>query len=1808
MVREWYAKCKDCNEEYGYSDASHRLSARRGMSRPERCPKCRKLHSREISTLGLSHFDLTPVQPIPLDGLKPGRLGGLIRPEKRVHEAREKQSSVNFAEKFGIQDEHICEYFELMKNCQVTVVVAPTGAGKSTFLPYRLMVPPEPFPPDLWTRNGQIVITQPRIQATRGIPKYVASSLHGSSLGAGFDVGFRHSGSPATDWRNKLVYMTDGTLINMIVRNELGRLSVIMIDEAHERSVNIDLILGLLKTQLPRYPHLKLIIASATINSEMFLKYYGAPEGVNPDCYKKPTQQGFDIYDNKAIANAIAEEQKKSKKTGKSSVGFYGFPGKRKFPVEERYRISDPVSITKFSGRMPEEIAKKAFDILLAMETGENSELITMTIDGAPTEPIKGNILAFLHGQKPIERAVSKLKEMIDEEPRLAGKVDVLPLFTKLPQTEQDRALKPKGDDDRIRVVISTNVAETSLTVEGIVHVIETGLLNESQWEPETQTTFVVPKQHSQAGCKQRWGRAGRVQPGLAHCLYTEEQFKSFPEYTIPEIKRAPIDQIVLTAKAAGVNDIANFNWIEPPSSEELARAPNYLRQIGALDADGDLTEHGLELRNFADEIDVANLMILADRFGCAVEMATLLPMLKLGGYTKLLLWDKSWDAPTKYTVHQIHQGLIAPCSDDIEFYLKLWEAWEGSTLDHTDETQRISWARQFFVNHELLSKQITDHRKSLLDALSGHKKDDFIRPINFDLLTRVRIVMTCGLSNQIYKLEILTDGTQETAVYKPYIVNPDKYPELVALHKDAEVQIGPESICFGRYMPDFFVCGKRQRVRIYESPLADPKTQIVASFIALIKPEWLAVVEQSPIAIARLIAAETRSNDGSLKRTLLQDRLFIDQYYQVGATFSCKSLSDGQLVEINDLEIEPQYPQISSSCEDVEDVEDIEVLEREGELDKSAGVKLEKDEVALITEVDEQPPIWTHLLEDNEADSYGSTKKSARNKIGDSVKPVGQIIFSKEEIATGKYFSAIVTGYDFSNRQQPRVNFKVPIEPDPFDQFQNKYVPGEDIDVEVISIERYVGDRLCYLVAREVETGLEIIMDPYDASLSGRNYAVEHLESLIGGDPITVTVEAILTEAKRVRISRLKISEKTRLAFLGKETKRSVDASIVEVRDDKLYVSLDPSNIKNHMPIVLPVFIEKLPNRPDEMKIGQGCQVVVSPRPVDKKPIRQSMPALPEEVKDKLEKERLANNVQYDEPSATLIANGRITNDQRRYLISLLDDNEYRRSINSLFRRSNAFYVDIKDITGLKYLATIQENKGKVPATIVSINQHGANVEINDGHRTWVPKSQLTNDTTEAVEDLVKIGETLDLFVKKVDFKDGKALLSMLDPEDDPLREYKVGQRVFGIVYNFKDDGSAAFIRLGSGVKDGYLPKNEISFSQVEDARNVLKEGQPVQVRITEIDYEKPRVTVTMRALFEKEIFVPQSHKGLVIGPGGSIIQALQEETETSIKLSDEGYSYIQGKSEKAIEAAIERINNIVSTLIYQMKLEDNRQPGMLIGSKGSNIQQIVSSSGVKIDVNSNTGMVEIIAENQADFEKAIDLIRAAIVYYEQTVQIPPGEVGHVVGKEGRTIQGMQERSGTQINVIDGDRGRLTVYAKNKNSVKVALAEIASITSSVTPVSAREGKMPPYQEVRTPLPLQPTPIESPDKLEKLREFFSQKPTLQEQSRAPEIRKPTIPKAFIEYFTPSEIAISLKDSGLYETALSITSKQIEQLTRRQTDLLAKYFGSDKSPLQKIQQATGARIIVNTPPGELYISARSATVVENAIQRIKKTIR
>jgi HrpA-like RNA helicase len=879
---EWSCVCKDCLAEFRYSNTNHEQNQLRGFSRPERCPECRKQHSKEVNTVGQPYFKVKPRFPS-VDHEKLESVLGRLNHPARPHRAEHVVPPGEPPDKFGIKDDKIVEMFRWFAQdpgLQVVVVVGPTGSGKSTYFPYRLVHPPrnytttEPDPaspttrrpvcgpdgkplvfdasdvqPDLFHRYGQIVVTQPRIQATRNIPGYIARAMLGSSLGAGFDIGYQYAKNPASDWRSKLRFCTDGSLINWIATGQLDKINTVMIDEAHERSLNIDIIIGLLTQALPRYPRLKLIIASATISADLFIDHF------NKHLPRRSPAKMLRLGDETASRRKLTLTATERDAAGRpwllkpaDNCELMEFDGKS-FRVDPHFHEGPPLDyafldpspkdktaaeavearLQKLAKVAHEKVAEKAVALLRAMyltpdalRQGKGLK-VTKSVEPDGTIPKaapvidvterRGDVLGFLHGETPILECC-KLVRAAAAESGFPCKVEALPLFTQLPQGEQDKALlertpgihdklvdrivrliesgktdvlaaydnvgqfatirrmlegrvklplaiqrwagedavelkpdaacekkagakldaKPvggvrvvvassralavwgvpyettsEGADARLadstfafvpqeveirRVVVSTNVAETSLTIHGILHVVDSGLINQNKWMPDTQTTGVRPILQSRAGCKQRWGRAGRLQAGDAWPLYTREQFgldaelseplgsagdvRCFPYYSQPEIRRSPLEQVLLTAKKSGLEslDVANFPWLEPPDAEELIRAEASLKGKGALDTDGRLTAHGLELSGFQSEARLANLMVVADRMACAVEMATVLAVLKIG-YGKLFVKNKEWDEATAKRVQEVQAALTGPCGDDLEAALKIVAGWE---------------------------------------------------------------------------------------------------------------------------------------------------------------------------------------------------------------------------------------------------------------------------------------------------------------------------------------------------------------------------------------------------------------------------------------------------------------------------------------------------------------------------------------------------------------------------------------------------------------------------------------------------------------------------------------------------------------------------------------------------------------------------------------------------------------------------------------------------------------------------------------------------------------------------------------------------------------------------------------------------------------------------------------------------------------------------------------------------------------------------------------------------------------------------
>lgn len=462
---------------------------------------------------------------------------------------------------------------------QVTIIAGETGSGKTTQIPKMCL--------ELGLgENGLIGHTQPRRLAARTVAERIAEEL-GVDIGqeVGFQVRFTGEVSRAT----KVKLMTDGILLAEIQRDKLLRkYNAIIIDEAHERSLNIDFILGYLKRILPQRPDLKVIITSATIDPQRFADHFGTPEEPAP----------------------IVEVSG------------------RTYPVEIRYRpLSQPPG-----GAGPDD------------ENGSDDELeedrdpldaVCDAVDELALEA-PGDILVFFSGEREIRDAAEALQARIQSNRRLAG-TEVLPLFARLSLQEQHKVFHPGS---KRRIVLATNVAETSLTVPGIKYVIDTGTARISRYSHRTKVQRLPIERVSQASANQRSGRCGRVSDGIAIRLYSEEDFESRPLYTDPEILRTNLAAVILQMTAMGVargpKDVENFPFVEPPETRAINDGVTLLRELGALAAarpqngtdgaksGGGLTAVGQKLAQLPVDPRLGRMIVEAGKRGCVREVMVL--------------------------------------------------------------------------------------------------------------------------------------------------------------------------------------------------------------------------------------------------------------------------------------------------------------------------------------------------------------------------------------------------------------------------------------------------------------------------------------------------------------------------------------------------------------------------------------------------------------------------------------------------------------------------------------------------------------------------------------------------------------------------------------------------------------------------------------------------------------------------------------------------------------------------------------------------------------------------------------------------------------------------------------------------------------------------------------------------------------------------------------------------------------------------------------------------------------------------------
>lgn len=406
---------------------------------------------------------------------------------------------------------------EVLEKNQVIVVQSPTGSGKTTQIPVILHEAG-------FSDSGIIAVTQPRRIAALSVSEFISKQLGTTYPGL---VGYKMRFEDKTDSSTKIKIMTDGILLQeMKLDPWMSKYSVVMVDEAHERSLNIDFVLGLLKRVLQARPEFKVIVSSATMNAEAFSSYFGNCPIVNIDTITYPVSV---IYDPPAIPSST----------------------------------SSPA----------------ASDALL--------NKIESTIQRVLSNKVNGDILIFLPGEKIIKDCMQKLYKS-----SFSRKIHIIPLYGRLAKEEQERVFDsaPLG---KKKVIISTNIAETSVTIPGITVVIDSGLAKLNFYNPRTFTSSLTETLVSKASCNQRKGRAGRTQEGTCYRLYPRKDYETRQMYTLEEIFRTDLSEVVLRMSELGITEFEQFDFISPPGKEGIISAIETLNLLKALEKDNTLSEIG---------------------------------------------------------------------------------------------------------------------------------------------------------------------------------------------------------------------------------------------------------------------------------------------------------------------------------------------------------------------------------------------------------------------------------------------------------------------------------------------------------------------------------------------------------------------------------------------------------------------------------------------------------------------------------------------------------------------------------------------------------------------------------------------------------------------------------------------------------------------------------------------------------------------------------------------------------------------------------------------------------------------------------------------------------------------------------------------------------------------------------------------------------------------------------------------------------------------------------------------------------------
>ncbi|XP_070509212.1 pre-mRNA-splicing factor ATP-dependent RNA helicase DHX16 [Chironomus tepperi] len=614
------------------------------------------------------------VQALTMDGSKDQEV------KKEISETERKKMDIEETKRslpvFPFRDDLI----RAIRDHQVLIIEGETGSGKTTQVPQYLYEAG-------FTKDGKkIGCTQPRRVAAMSVAARVAEEM---KVKLGNEVGYSIRFEDCTSERTVLKYMTDGTLHREFLSEpDLGSYSVMIIDEAHERTLHTDILFGLVKDISRFRSDLKLLISSATLDAEKFSSFF-------------------------------------------DDAPIFRIPGRR-YPVDIFY--------TK------------------APEADYIDACVVSILQIHVTQPL-GDILVFLTGQEEIETCHEILTDRVK---RLGSKIKellILPIYANLPSDMQAKIFEPTPPNAR-KVVLATNIAETSLTIDNIIFVIDPGFAKQNNFNSRTgmETLMVVPI--SKASANQRAGRAGRVAPGKCFRLYTAWAYQhELEDNTVPEIQRINLGNAVLMLKALGINDLLHFDFLDPPPTETLVLALEQLYALGALNHHGELTKMGRRMAEFPVDPMMAKMLLASEKYKCSEEIVSIAAMLSVNGAIFYRPKDKIIHADTARKNFNHNHG-------DHLSLLNVYNQWAES--DYSTQ-----WCYENFIQYRSM-KRARDVREQLVN-----------------LMQRVEIDMVSGVTETVNIRKAITAG------YFYHIAKFSKGGHYKTVKHNQTVMIHPNSALF---------------------------------------------------------------------------------------------------------------------------------------------------------------------------------------------------------------------------------------------------------------------------------------------------------------------------------------------------------------------------------------------------------------------------------------------------------------------------------------------------------------------------------------------------------------------------------------------------------------------------------------------------------------------------------------------------------------------------------------------------------------------------------------------------------------------------------------------------------------------------------------------------------------------------------------------------------------------------------------------------------------------------------------------------